>query len=70
MFGYATDLSSRTQGRATHSLHFDHYQEVRTDPNRRDGDRDSLVGAPLRPVPKSNDSAVALPEPDDDHLEK
>lgn len=69
MFGYATDLRSRTRGRATHSLHFDHYQQVRTDPNRRDGDRDSLVGAPLRPVPRSNDSAVALPEPDDDNLE-
>lgn len=69
MFGYATDLRSRTRGRATHSLRFDHYQQVRTDPDRRDGDRDSLVGAPLRPVPRSNDSAVALPEPDDDHLE-
>ncbi len=34
-------------------------------PNRSDGDRDSLVGAPLRPVPRSNDSAVAPPEPDD-----
>jgi len=44
-------------------------EQVRTDPNRRDGDRDSLVGAPLRPVPRSNDSAVALPEPDDDNLE-
>jgi elongation factor G len=69
MFGYATDLRSRTRGRATHSLHFDHYQQVRTDPNRSDGDRDSLVGAPLRPVPRSDDSAVALPEPDDDNLE-
>lgn len=69
MFGYATDLRSRTRGRATHSLHFDHYQQVRTDPNRRDGDYDSLVGAPLRPVPRSNDSAMALPEPDDDTLE-
>jgi elongation factor G len=25
MFGYATDLRSRTQGRATYSMHFDHY---------------------------------------------
>jgi elongation factor G len=69
MFGYATDLRSRTRGRATYSLHFDHYQQVRNDPNRSDGDRDSLVGAPLRPVPRLNDSAVALPEPDDDNLE-
>jgi elongation factor G len=26
MFGYATDLRSRTQGRATHSMHFDCYE--------------------------------------------
>ena len=28
MFGYATDLRSRTQGRGTLSMHFDHYEEV------------------------------------------
>jgi elongation factor G len=28
MFGYATDLRSRTRGRATHSMEFDHYAEV------------------------------------------
>ena len=26
MFGYATDLRSQTQGRATFSMHFDHYE--------------------------------------------
>ena len=25
-FGYATDLRSRTQGRATYSMHFDRYE--------------------------------------------
>jgi elongation factor G len=69
MLGYAADLRSRTRGRATHSLHFDHYQQVRSDPHRSDGDRDSLVSAPLKPVPRSNDSAVALPEPDDRDVE-
>jgi elongation factor G len=28
MFGYATDLRSRTQGRATYSMQFDSYQQV------------------------------------------
>ena len=28
MFGYATDLRSKTQGRATYSMIFDHYAEV------------------------------------------
>jgi elongation factor G len=28
MFGYATDLRSNTQGRATYSMQFDRYDEV------------------------------------------
>ncbi|MCI6694561.1 MAG: elongation factor G [Campylobacter sp.] len=28
MFGYSTDLRSQTQGRATYSMEFDHYEEV------------------------------------------
>lgn len=28
MFGYATSLRSRTQGRGNYSMHFDHYEEV------------------------------------------
>ena len=28
MFGYATDLRSRTQGRATYTMHFDRYERV------------------------------------------
>jgi len=28
MFGYATDLRSRSQGRANFTMHFSHYAEV------------------------------------------
>jgi elongation factor G len=28
MFGYATDMRSRTQGRATYSMHFDRYEQA------------------------------------------
>jgi elongation factor G len=28
MFGYSTDLRSMTQGRATYSMEFDHYEQV------------------------------------------
>ena len=28
MFGYATDLRSKTQGRATYSMQMDHYEQV------------------------------------------
>ena len=28
MFGYATDLRSRTQGRATYSMHFERYEQA------------------------------------------
>jgi len=30
MFGYSTDLRSKTQGRAVYSMHFDHYEAVPT----------------------------------------
>jgi elongation factor G len=28
MFGYSTSLRSATQGRATYSMHFSHYEEA------------------------------------------
>jgi elongation factor G len=64
MFGYATDLRWRTQGRATFSMKFDGYQPRRN--GLADDDRKSPVGAPRRPAPGVNDSSIALPEPDDD----
>lgn len=60
--GYGTDLRLRTRGRGTHLIQFDAYQPVRrTD----DDDRDSVVGAPLRPRPRPKTSRIALPEPED-----
>src|SRR5580765_4266703 len=66
MFGYATDLRSRTQGRATYSMNFDRYQQRPSGPD--DDDHKSPVGAPRKPAPRVDDSAIALPEPDDDGL--
>jgi elongation factor G len=66
LLGFAADLRSRSRGRATYSLQFDHYEPFRPDRNAGGDDRDSLVGAPLMPAPGRNSSAVALPEPDDD----
>ena len=31
MFGYATDLRSMTQGRATHTMQFSHYEQIAQD---------------------------------------
>jgi translation elongation factor EF-G len=67
MFGYATDLRSRTRGRATFSQEFDSYQRVRIDPNTSDDDRSSQVGAPLKPVLPRLEDSIALPEPDDEN---
>jgi len=66
LFGYATNLRATTRGRATYSHQLDRYQEVRADPGIEDDGGTSPVRAPLTPSPRPNESAVALPEPDDD----
>ena len=62
LFGYATDLRSRTQGRASYSMHFDRYEP--RDSNDLEGPDDPMVREPLRPMRPSKSSSVALPEPD------
>jgi len=69
MWGYATDLRHRTRGRATYTMHFARYERVPDSPDLLDDDRGSFVGAPRTPVPKDRDSAVALPEPDEESTE-
>jgi elongation factor G len=65
MLGYATDLRSRTRGRATYSMHLDCFERVYGD-HTGDGDRGAPVTAPRMPSQGGKDSAVALPEPDDE----
>ena len=60
---FAAELSHRTRGRATSSMHFVRYQQ--RDSFSDEGDRDSLVGAPRKPIVPIRESAIALPEPDE-----
>ncbi len=64
LFGYATDLRQRTAGRGAFKTRFYRYQPRRA-AGGEDGDRESMVGAPLKPMPNLRVSSVALPEPDD-----
>jgi elongation factor G len=65
LFGYATDLRSRTQGRATYSMHFERY-----DPRGPDnGPDDPMVREQQPPRRPSKSSRVALPEPNSDNDE-
>jgi elongation factor G len=65
MLGYSTDLRTRTQGRATYTMHLDKYEPVRDRPED-DEDHSAPVTAPRTPMPGGRSSSVALPEPDDE----
>ena len=61
MFGYATDLRTRTRGRGAFEMQFARYQPC-DPPQNSDDDHDS-VGVPRKTAPTGRDSGVALPEP-------
>jgi elongation factor G len=67
MFGYASDLRSRSQGRATYSMRLDRYEQ--RDHGADNDDAGSAVAAPHNSGPNVNRSGMALAEPDDDALE-
>jgi len=66
MFGYSTDLRSRTQGRASYSMYFERYEPC--GPGDGEGSSDSMIRSPRLPIQPLRSSNVALPEPvgDDD----
>jgi elongation factor G len=67
LFGYASDLRSRTRGHGRCATQFAHYQPL-DPPEHMNGGDDSMVSAPRRPRPTLRDSSVALPEPVEDDL--
>ena len=65
MFGLGGDLVHTIEHAGTYSIRFERYEPIRDDLDLDDGkDRDSLVGAPRKPLTPGRGSAIALPEPE------
>jgi elongation factor G len=64
MFGYASDLRLRTQGRASYSMHFDRYKPLPSGDYNNDDEYIAPVVVPRIPTPRGKDSGVAIPKPD------
>jgi elongation factor G len=68
MFGYASDLRSRTRGRGTFGMQLAFYRPCDPPENKDDGN-DPMVRVPRKPMPTLRHSSVALPEPIGDDLQ-
>ena len=62
MLGYASDLRTRTEGRATYSMQLDRYEPLPGGPDTNDEGRIAPVVAPRTPTPNGK---WHFPEPDD-----
>jgi elongation factor G len=67
MLRFHDELRVVTDGRGAHRMSLEGYAQASGDGWR--GDRDAFVGAPLRPLPGSLISGIALPEPQADDID-
>jgi elongation factor G len=65
MFGYETELGSRTKGRASYTMHFAQYEPLSGGFDNGNEDSGAPVAAPRTPTPKDRQSRMALPQSDD-----
>jgi elongation factor G len=68
IFGLAGDLRRTTEDVGAFSMRFDHYESLSPLPGEidlDDQDRDSIVGAPRKPIEPTRTSGIALPEPEE-----
>ena len=63
MFGYASDVSSRTRGGASYAMKFNRYEILHGGADGDDGDHGAPVGAPRARGPRGKGSGVRIPEP-------
>ncbi len=66
LFGLGSELNRTTLGRARYSMCFAQYEPAPDELDLGEGDLDALVNAPLKPLVPGRNSAIALPEPNDD----
>lgn len=67
LFGYRTELRGKTYGHGSYTAEFHACVPCET---AGDDEPDSRVREPRHPTPNPRDSAIALPEPDDQYLSR